>query len=184
MRNAKLIVISGGPGAGKTSLIEELTRRGVRCVPEVARVLIQEQVRDGGEALPWKDRERYCRMMLERSVASYCEFAETETITFFDRGIPDTLCYARLVGLPMEEEIMAACLNYRYERRAFLAPPWREIYRTDGERWQTYEEAVETYGVMVRAYEDCGYEVVDIPRATPAERADFVLSATIQAILL
>jgi predicted ATPase len=38
--------------------------------------------------------------------------------------------------------------------------------------------------VMVRAYEDCGYEVVDIPRATPAERADFVLSATIQAILL
>jgi predicted ATPase len=84
----------------------------------------------------------------------------------------------------MEEEIMAACLNYRYERRAFLAPPWREIYRTDDERWQTYEEAVETYGVMVRAYEDCGYEVVDIPRATPAERADFVLSATIQAILL
>ncbi|MEI9980566.1 MAG: AAA family ATPase [Edaphobacter sp.] len=177
MVNAKLIVISGGPGAGKTTLLEELSRRGAPCVPEIARVLIQEQVRGGGDALPWKDRELYCRLMLERSIASYCEFAETKTVTFFDRGIPDTLCYARLVGLPMEGEIMAACLHCRYRQRVFLAAPWREIYKTDDERWQTYEEAVETYGVMVRAYEDCGYEVVDLPRGTPAERADFISSA-------
>jgi predicted ATPase len=31
--------------------------------------------------------------------------------------------------------------------------------------------------MMGEAYEDCGYEVVEIPRASPAERADFIVNA-------
>jgi len=177
---SKLVVISGGPGAGKTTLLFELERRGFRCAAEVARQIIQEQMRDGGDALPWGDRERYCRLMLERSVASYREQAATGTTfagsTFFDRGIPDTLCYARLIGSPLTDEILTACQGYRYTTLAFLAPPWQEIYATDVARKQSYDEAVRTYGLMVEAYVDCGYEVVEIPRVDPAQRADFILS--------
>jgi predicted ATPase len=172
---SNLIVISGGPGAGKTTLLVELERRGFRCAAEVARQIIQEQVRDSGDALPWGDRERYCRLMLERSVASYREHAALSETIFFDRGIPDTLCYARLVGLLLEDEIFAACNLYRHAPRVFLAPPWREIYAIDTERKQSYGEAVKTYDLMVEAYVDCGYEVVEIPRTSPLERADFVL---------
>jgi predicted ATPase len=171
-----LVVISGGPGAGKTTVLRELEQRGFRCVPEVARQIIQEQVRDGGDALPWRDRERYCRAMLERSIASYREHAATALTTFFDRGIPDTFCYARLIGSSLEDEIFAACQRYRYAERVFLAPPWREIYATDSERKQSYDEAETTYHLMVEAYEDCGYEVMEIPRGAPARRADFIVS--------
>ena len=47
MSDSQLVVVSGGPGAGKTTLVDELKRRGFCCVPEVARQIIQEQVRDG-----------------------------------------------------------------------------------------------------------------------------------------
>lgn len=167
------VVISGGPGAGKTALLDELSRRGFACVAEVARRLIQEQVRDGGDALPWGDRARYCELMLTRSIESFRE-NDSMVVTFFDRGIPDTLCYARLVGLP-EARIVEACRRYRYARRVFLAPPWQEIYVVDEERRQSFDEAVRTYALMVRVYEECGYEVVEIPRVAVAERADFVL---------
>jgi predicted ATPase len=171
---SNLVVISGGPGAGKTTLLLELEWRGFRFAAEVARQIIQEQVRDGGNALPWGDREQYCRLMLERSIASYLEHAASKGTTFFDRGIPDTFCYARLIGSPLESEIFAACDRYRYMGRVFLAPPWQEIYSTDTERKQTYDEVVKTYHMMGEAYEDCGYEVVEIPRASPAQRADFI----------
>lgn len=168
------VVISGGPGAGKTALLDELERRGFGCVAEVARQIIQEQVRDGGDALPWGDRAGYCELMLARSIDSFRENDPT-VVTFFDRGIPDTLCYARLVGLP-EERIAEACRRYRYARRVFLAPPWREIYAVDEERRQSYDEAVRTCELMARVYEECGYEVVELPRVPVVERADFVLS--------
>ena len=175
MDGSQLVVISGGPGAGKTTLLLELERRGFRCAPEVARQIIQEQVRLAGDALPWGDRQRYCRLLMERSIASHRAHAGAEEITFFDRGIPDALCYSRLAGLGLEDEVMAACLGYRYAREVFLAPPWREIYVTDAERWQSFDEAVRTYELMVEAYRDCGYEVVEIPRVPVGARADFLV---------
>lgn len=176
MDASRLVVISGGPGAGKTTVLLELEQRGFRCAAEVARQIIQEQARDGGDAVPWGDRERYCKLMLARSIASYREHAGLQGTTFFDRGIPDTLCYARLIGSRLEDEILAACRTYRYVEDVLLAPPWPEIYATDTERKQTYDEAVKTYRVMIESYENCGYNVVEIPRVSPAERADFVLN--------
>jgi predicted ATPase len=179
---SQLVVISGGPGAGKTTLLLELEWRGLCCVPEVARQIIQEQVRNDGDALPWGDRERYCRLMLERSIDCYLEHVNfghvnaTNTV-FFDRGIPDALCYSRLAGLGLEDEILAACRRYRYAAKVFLAPPWEEIYVTDAERWQSFDEAVKTFELMVEAYRDCGYEVVELPRVSVGARADFIVSA-------
>ena len=59
-----LYVITGGPGTGKTSLIEELKIVGYQTVKEVARDIIKEQQQQGGDALPWKDTVLYTSMML------------------------------------------------------------------------------------------------------------------------
>src|SRR5579885_2117823 len=96
-----LFVITGGPGAGKTAVLNELRRRGYICVPEAARQIIKEQVQGGGDALPWGNRERYARLMMDLSIACYLENVSATSPTFFDRGIPDTLCYAQLIRLPV-----------------------------------------------------------------------------------
>jgi predicted ATPase len=168
-------VITGGPGSGKTTVLKELAQLGYPCIPEVARQIIQEQVATGGVALPWADRELYTQLMLERSVRSFLEHASASRITFSDRGIPDTLCYSRLIGLAQDEAIRAACERYRYATRVFMAPPWQEIYETDRERKQDFREAVRTYELMCRTYRECGYELLELPRVSPAGRAEFIL---------
>lgn len=174
--NPNLVVISGGPGAGKTTLLEHLAARGVRHAPEVARQIIQEQVQTGGTALPWADRLAYTSMMLERSIESYLGHTPSPEPMLADRGIPDTLGYARLIGLPDTDEIERACREYRYAPVVFLAPPWREIYETDSERKQDLAEAERTYEVLRSVYRECGYETVDIPKVSPPDRASFVLA--------
>lgn len=174
VHNPNLFVITGGPGAGKTTLVRELQKRGMACVPEAARQIIQEQVQAKGNAVPWGGTTRYTELMLAQSIADYAKHSGATAPTFFDRGIPDVLCYARLIGLRLDE-IQHACRQYRYGRSVFLAPPWREIYTVDEQRRQTFAEAVETYQVMTQVYADCGYEVVELPQVSPAERAKFLL---------
>lgn len=175
MNPSNLFVITGGPGAGKTTILEELRNLGFPCVSEVARQIILQQMRDGGKALPWGDRELYTRLMLERSIESYQEHAPASGPTFFDRGIPDTLGYAHLIGLKDDDFIRDACTQHRYATHVFLAPPWKEIYETDGERKQDFAEAERTCDVLRQVYAECGYQLVELPRSAPRERAAFIL---------
>lgn len=68
-------VVTGGPSAGKTSLITELTRRGFHTIPESGRAIIREEMQSGGAALPWADRMACAERMLERDLR-VCEDAQ------------------------------------------------------------------------------------------------------------
>jgi predicted ATPase len=174
--NDRLFVITGGPGVGKTAMIHELERQGVSCVPEAARQIIQQQVSGGGNAVPWMNRERYASLMLEKSIEDYLKHAKTQRCTFFDRGILDTIAYARLIGLHVPDETYRQAVARRYNAKVFLAPPWPQIYETDSERKQSYEEAVVVDRVIRGVYAEQGYEIIEIPQTAVAKRTDFILS--------
>jgi predicted ATPase len=65
---------------------------------------------------------------------------------------------------------------YRYDRRVFIAPPWPDIFRQDSERRQSFAEAVRTNEAMVATYGEYGYELIELPRSSVAERVRFVVT--------
>jgi|SRR5579885_1905143 len=162
-----LYVVTGGPGAGKTSLIEALAAEGFTVVPEAGRAVIREQQASGGSALPAADPSAFARAMLARDIAAYDAHRAAARPVFFDRGIPDVLGYLRLEGLAVPDDILRAARARPYAR-VFICPPWPEIYVTDAERKQTPEIAARTYDAMVETYGALGYAPVEVPR----ERVD------------
>ncbi len=173
----RFFVITGGPGSGKTTLIEALEAAGFTRTVEAGRAVIQEQLGNGGEALPWTNPAAFADRMLERDIRSY-EAAITQAgAVFFDRGIPDVIGYLRLSGLPVPAHMTKAAGDFRYHRRVFIAPPWREIYAQDAERKQDFAEAQRTYDAMVGTYTGLGYELVELPRVSVEERVGFVVDA-------
>lgn len=158
--------LTGGPGAGKTTLIRHLQSQGLACVEESARAVIQAE---GGRP----DAERFCHLMYERDLAA---FVAAVGATLFDRGLVDAWGTLRAMGGPAMPALDEAVRTHRYNTTAFAAPPWREIYVNDAERDQTWVEAVAAYEACVAAYEACGYRLVELPRSDVAERAAFVLN--------
>ena len=167
-------VVTGGPGAGKTSLITELARRGFHTIPESGRAIIREEVARGGDALPWADRMAYVERMLERDLRAYEDAQALSGPVVFDRGTPDILGYLTLCGLPVPPYIAAAAKGARYNACVFLAPYWDEIFSQDAERKQTRAEAEATCAVMRETYTALGYKITELPRVEIERRADFV----------
>jgi predicted ATPase len=167
-------VVTGGPGSGKSSVIDALARQGFRHMPEAGRAIIQDQVDIGGDALPWADRETFATLMLAWEMRSYREAQAVDGPVLFDRGIPDIIGYRQLCGLPVPRPALRAAARRRYARQVFLAPHWPAIFTQDAERKQDAAEAEATCRAMAEIYAGFGYELVPLPRATVAERADFI----------
>lgn len=72
-QNKNFYILTGGPGVGKTSVLNELEKSGYTVMPETARAIIKEQMATGGEALPWRNKGLYMQLMVEASVESYRE---------------------------------------------------------------------------------------------------------------
>ena len=96
---------------------------------------------------------------------------------FFDRSVVDVLGYLRLVGLPVPSHVQHATEVLRHHSRVFIAPPWKEIFQQDNERKQDFDEAIRTYDAVAVAYQDCGYELIELPRASVEDRVNFVLQS-------
>jgi len=172
-----LYVLTGGPGAGKTALIDALGQRGVASVAESGRAVIRAEQAGGGDALPWRDRHAFAAAMLAQDIAAYCAVRTNTSPVVFDRGIPDVLGYLRLEGLEPPAALHDAVARYRYAARVFICPPWPEIYATDAQRRQTPAVAARTCEVMREVYGGLGYTLVEVPRLSIADRVSFVMDA-------
>lgn len=176
-------MITGGPSTGKTSVIQELERRGFYCLHEVIRSMTLAEKNQGEKIkivsnpiVSVSDPTKFNMKILNARIEQFNTAREynDDSIVFFDRGIPDVLaymdCFYQTYGSVFDE----SCQHMRYNQ-VFLMPPWKEIHISDNERYESFDESLRIYDCLKNTYKNLAYEVSVVPEGSVSERIEFIL---------
>jgi len=180
--NPKKIVVTGGPATGKTSLVQGLENAGYKCFHEIIRDLTVI-AKETGKLKSLKtnpinsvsDPLEFNRKLLEDRTVQYLQSENIEEdFVFFDRGIPDVLAYMDYYDQSLKTEFIEGAENHRYDI-VFLLPMWKDIFVTDEERFESYEEALKIQDCLRKTYIEFGYSVMEVPHDSIENRIAFIL---------
>lgn len=174
--DTKTILLIGGPGSGKTSIINALTAKGYICYPEISRQVTLEAQKTGIDQLFLKEPLLFSELLLKGRIEQFNNAVkEKANYVFIDRGIPDVLAYMHYIGDAYPALFNEACKNHRYTK-IFILPPWEDIYASDNERYENFEQAKLIHNHLVETYESYGYQLTEVPKANLETRITFILN--------
>lgn len=173
--NPKRIVIIGGPSSGKTTLISHLETEGFAVMHEISREVIKEAQQQGIEQLFLENPLLFSQKLMEGRIKQFEEAENHNTpFLFYDRGMPDVIAYLNYLNIHFPINFAQVCSEKKYDA-IFLLPPWQEIYISDNERYETFEQATAIHDFLLSSYESHGYTVHEIPLGSLTERTKFIV---------
>lgn len=178
---AMMYAITGAPSSGKTSIIEELEKRGEPVIHEAATDWIKTKI-SLGNPRPWEE-ESFTLDILKLQLQREVPYLSMDGRVFIDRGLFDGYAFAMNLSLAgtqtlasLNEILNPIDLNERYKAVFFVLP-----YEADFSPLQTEvrrENAQDAAKLEVASYAIyCRHRnFILVPgELTPGERADFIL---------
>lgn len=175
-KKQKKIVLIGGPGTGKTSVINELNNRGFCCFQEISREVTLEAQKKGIAQLFLTDPILFSKLLLEGREQQFLEAdANKKNIVFFDRAIPDIIAYLKYTKTNYPSYFDEKSKKYNYNI-IFHFKPWKKIHTTDNERYESFSETQKIDTFLKNTYENLGYKLINVPFGTIKDRVNFILN--------
>lgn len=176
-KNQLKIVLIGGPGSGKTTILNSLKEKGYYCFDEISRAVTLKAQKKGIDQLFLTKPLLFSEMLLEGREEQYIAAQEVnENIVFFDRGIPDVHAYMNYFNTNYPVTFLEKSQYYKYDV-IFHFSPWKEIHITDNERYETFQESKAIDSFLKKTYLDLGYKIINVPFGSVKDRTNFIINS-------
>lgn len=168
----KRYIVTGAPGAGKTSLLRALQERQWPVVEEAATdVIALEQANGRNE--PWRDDDFTSRIAALQRQRQLRPVLAAVSVQFYDRSPLCTLALAQFLHHPvtrtLREEIARVTKDEVYENTVFFVRPLGFVTPTAARRI-SYEDSLVFEAVHEAVYRAQGFDLLDITPGSVAER--------------
>lgn len=169
-------IITGAPGAGKTTILSALRGRGYALVDEAATD-VNVHLQALGHDEPWRDPGFIDAVTLLQRERLAQPAPLATAVQVFDRSPICTLALARYLGLPvtptLATEIDRVVAESIYQPRVFFVHLLGFITPSAVRRISLAQSATfERF--HKQAYRNHGFELVDIPAGTVEERVELI----------
>ncbi|WP_406684295.1 ATP-binding protein [Seonamhaeicola sp. MEBiC1930] len=175
----KKVVITGGPGTGKSTIINELIKRDYTCFEEISRQITLEAQQKGIDQLFLTNPLLFSEHLLNGRHQQFIDASKSDSnFVFLDRGVHDVLAYMDFIGDRYPKDFINICNNIVYDY-AFILKPWEAIYESDNERYENFDQALKIHEHLLSTYQSYNYNLINVPFGTVEERTDFILNTLI-----
>jgi len=169
-------IITGAPGAGKTTILQALRERGYAVVDEAATDVIARQYASGRDQ-PSHDAGFLDAIALLQRERQQQPAPPATTVQVFDRSPICTLALAHYIGQPitpvLASEVDRVITARIYQPRVFFVHLLGFITPTAARRI-TLAQSIRFERFHRDAYRDHGFKLVDVPIGTPDDRVRLV----------
>lgn len=166
-------VFTGAPSSGKTTIIKLLESRGYDVLYEVARILIDLEMKKGKTIKEIRrDEGKFQKKILNLKI-QYEKSLNPKRITFLDRAIPDSLAYYKLVGLPKDKYLENTVKKTSY-KKIFLFEKLE--LEEDYARTESKKEIERLEKLIEETYKNLGFSIIKVPKMPVEKRVKFILS--------
>lgn len=125
----RIIGITGGPGTGKSSILEVLKEKGFQVIPEAYTSLYTQAKNDNKLTEFFADPVKLRSNLIEKQIER--EDARNKTKpTISDRTVLDPIFFGELYNIKMPSQLYEKAENRRYDLIFFLEPLPIEFYKT------------------------------------------------------
>lgn len=171
------IALIGGPGTGKSSILNELSLRKYLCMPEISREVTLQAQKEGIDQLFLTKPLLFSDLLLKGREKQYLDAKNSDaSIVFFDRGIPDVHAYLDYIKVSYPQTYIDKSKQYIYDK-IFIMPPWEKIYTSDNERYENFEQAIKIHEYLKNTYQNLGYQIHLVPFGNVEERTNYILDS-------
>lgn len=169
----KRIILAGGPGTGKSTIINSLSKK-FPCMKESFREHLQRE-KEEESGIDFLNTPLEFSYFLYKSRLEQFELGKDHEICFYDRSLWDILIYLDLDKTEYPKDWEINIKNKTYENTVFYFPIWEKIYKKDSERLEDLEQAKKLDIALREGYIKAGFSLIEVPIGTVKERTKFII---------
>lgn len=174
----KRYILTGTPGAGKTTILRAMQRQGYAVVDEAATAIIAREQRRGFSE-PWRQPgfiEKIVRLQRKRQLDAV---NAPDGLQFYDRSPMCTYALCQHLGYPPSPALMSELERIKrehiYQRQVFFIDHLEFCVPTAARRI-SFEESLKFEAIHLEVYATFGYECILVAAQPLLDRVSAIIA--------